>query len=166
MPTPELRTVGKGMRLNAAEVKSKRKTRTKRKNTVNAVIHENDLQNGTEKEIKLWAWLGNPWILSGRNDRSSEGDSLIPKKKTSTEGGVTAWKASARITIRSGVTRRFTFPPHVVIDLEMIWNASRPECDRYMFVSAQEHGAAMTAAPALTNQDRPRLYGSADAIWQ
>lgn len=75
------------MRLNAAEIKSKRKTRTKRKNTVNAVIHENDLQNGTEKEIKLWAWLGNPWILSGRNDRSSEGDSLIPKKKTSTEGG-------------------------------------------------------------------------------
>lgn len=130
------------MRLNAAEIKSKRKTRTKRKNTVNAVIHENDLQNGTEKEIKLWAWLGNPWILSGRNDRSSEGDSLIPKKKDEYGG------------------------PHVVIDLEMIWNASRPECDRYMFVSAQEHGAAVTAAPALTNQDRPRSYGSADAIWQ
>lgn len=87
MSTPELRTVGKGMRLNAAEIKSKRKTRTKRKNTVNAVIHENDLQNGTEKEIKLWAWLGNPWILSGRNDRSSEGDSLIPKKKDEYGGG-------------------------------------------------------------------------------
>lgn len=42
-----------------AEIKSKRrpeqvqKKRKKNNNTINAVIHENDLQNGTQKEIKL-----------------------------------------------------------------------------------------------------------------
>lgn len=54
MLTPELRTVGKG--IYAAEIKSKRRpeqVQKKRKNTINAVIHENNLQNGTQKEIKL-----------------------------------------------------------------------------------------------------------------
>lgn len=41
-----------------AEIKSKRRPeqvqkKRKKNNTINAVIHENDLQNGTQKEIKL-----------------------------------------------------------------------------------------------------------------
>lgn len=53
----------------------------KRENTINAVNHDNDLQNGTQKQIKLWARLGNPWILPGRNNGSAEADPLIPERE-------------------------------------------------------------------------------------
>ncbi len=86
------------------------KKKKKEKNTINAVIHENDLQNGTQKDLKPWAWLGNPWILPSSNNGSPEANSLIPEKEEE-HGGVTAWRASAQINIGSADTGRFTFLP-------------------------------------------------------
>lgn len=60
MPTPEVRKIGKGQKglsLNAVKIKSKRRPEQvqhiKKKNTINVVFHENNLQNGTQKEQPL-----------------------------------------------------------------------------------------------------------------
>lgn len=60
MLTPELRKVDKGRKIYMFKccqnkIKMQARTSSKKKNTVNATIHENDLQNGTQREIKLWA---------------------------------------------------------------------------------------------------------------
>lgn len=113
MPSPELRTVGKRDKCGWNKIKtqartSPKKEEKKKNNTINAVIHENDLQNGTQKEIKLWAWFGNPWILPGSDDGSTEADPLISEKEDNEYGGVAAW----RITTGSDDTGCFTFLPH------------------------------------------------------
>lgn len=86
-----------------------------KKTHINAVIHENDLcKHGTQKEIKPWAWLGNPWIHPGSNNGGgAEADSLIPEKEEDESGGVTAWRAAAPIAIGLDDMGRFAFLPHV-----------------------------------------------------
>ena len=73
--------------LNAAEIKIKTQDKTtpppfqkKQNNTAGAVIHDSDLQNGTQKKIKL-RWFGNPLKIPGSNNGSTEADSIIPDRE-------------------------------------------------------------------------------------
>lgn len=110
----------------------------KRENTINAVNHDNDLQNGTQKQVKLWARLGNPWILPGRNNGSAEADPLIPEREEEYVGGrgwVTAWRASVRIDTSADDTGGFTFLPQTPRrHQEMTRHSTRPECDFWHFL--------------------------------
>lgn len=132
-----------------------------RNNTINAVIHENDLQNGTREEIKLWFWLGNTWILPGSNNGSTEAGSLIPEKEDD-YGGFTAWRVSARIDIGSDDTGRFTFPAHTPPrDLGMTCNSSRPECDLGHFLhvlSRHRNNCSPCTDQSISGQKQVKLF--------
>lgn len=135
----------------------KRAGRGEKKDKINAVIHENDLQNGTRKKIKLWAWLGNPWILPGSNNGSTGAHLSNTQERRGARRGH-CMEGSPQITDDMG---RLTFLPRTAErsrnDLQLLLPRMWPLTFLTCFVSALEPPTARpmtTAAPALTNRLR------------